>query len=257
MYSKILVLFYKASVNTLHVSIASVLWELEMSESPFLLSFLFQTTINSLRCIVRHFWKENWFCLVLTFARIKSFISVVFLPMLPFFAAAFKTPSLLELLHGWTGKCGPIRKAVLLLQWLLYKGSWRDLVLCQTSATGSFLYNAVCPWNKFKWLVVWGYLTELVAHIPLAMRCSNVTALIKGNNASPEGSLEENGSSGPSIHRCFSLSPCLESQVFVPTVADLILALALVHLFPESWLLCWKPVRLVNLSSGEARFAVC
>lgn len=59
--------------------------------------------------------------------------------MPPFFAVT--STSLLKSWHDEAGNCGPIRQIA--LQQLLYKGIWRDLVLCQTGTTGSFLYNAV------------------------------------------------------------------------------------------------------------------
>lgn len=170
--------------------------------------------------------------------------------MPPFFAVTFKKPSLLELLPDEAGKCGPIRKAVLLLQQLLYKGSRRDLVLCQTGATGSFLHNAVCSWNKFKWLLAWGHLTVWATSFALTMHHSNATGLITGHQRFLWGfSPEEDGY--PDSSTASSACPLVCSPEHLSLLLQMWFLLRLWSPFPRNLItLCWKPVSLVNLSSG-------
>lgn len=150
-----------------------------------------------------------------------------------FFAVTLKKKcSLLELLHDEAGKCDPIRKMVLLIQQLLYKESWRHLVLCQTDATGSFLYNAMCSWNKFKRLLVWRHLMMWGTSFTFTMHHSNRTGLITGHRSfSWDCSFEDDGCHDlPAAS--ISLFPSPGPWPFVCTVTDVLLAQGV---FPETW----------------------
>lgn len=132
----------------------------------------------------------------------------------------------MDLWRNEAGKCGPIRQIV--LQQLLYKGSWRDLVLCQTGTTGSFLYNAVMFLEQVQMAFNVGALNHVNYQLysyDLPLKSDWI------NNRAPMSLLRPFfwvGWLSWFIQSFVSLSPCLGSWAFVLTFAD-VFAKAVIH----------------------------
>lgn len=154
----------------------------------------------------------------------------------------------MELWHDEACKCGPIRQVA--LQQLLYKGSWRDLVLCQTGTTGSFLYNAV----MFLELVQMAFNVGALTHVNYQLYSYDLPLKSDWiNNRTPVSLLSPFFWIGWHPDLSTALSACLLvwGPEHLSSLMQMLILLRLWFSFLRNLItLCWKPVYLVNLTSG-------